>query len=300
MIYIEKIYRSPIHYPGGKHWIVEDLLSYIHNDIDEMVEPFFGGGVVGWNMAVRDVEVYGYDIDKALVNFWQYWIANSYDVIEVSKGILEVCDKEQLKARHHHIYNGDIYAAALYFLYTRLSGYGLFGKMSILRDYAYNKDRGEFVSYIKDAPRSIFDLPNIAPNNYNLSVQHGHFYDVLETHKDMFAFCDPPYIKTEDVYNDIKPINNGDLYDLLDARDNWILTYGESKLVRSLYENYHIKTILRTSGMRARSQKNTIGGRMKIPELIVFSHDIAETVKSQPEQLALFENNKSYFDLLDI
>ena len=120
----------------------------------------------------------------------------------------------------------------------------------------------------------------------DLEISVKDFRESLPEHKDLFAYVDPPYLTSETVFSKGKNrFDHNALNEILKSRDNWILSYGhipQAPYVKLAYEDYHMLEFSRTSAFNNSIQKSNA------TELLIFSHDIAEIVKSQPEQLNLF------------
>ena len=56
---MDKLYSSPLHYPGGKRWLFP-ILADILPPFKEMVSPFFGGGSIELNFAARGKYISGF------------------------------------------------------------------------------------------------------------------------------------------------------------------------------------------------------------------------------------------------
>ena len=48
-----EVLYSPIIYPGGKRWLFKQWLAWIPAETQKMVSPFFGGGAMELNLALR-------------------------------------------------------------------------------------------------------------------------------------------------------------------------------------------------------------------------------------------------------
>lgn len=63
--------KSVISWPGGKHLARSIMMSFIPSGERRIASPFLGGASVELALAARGATVYGYDVDTALINFWQ-------------------------------------------------------------------------------------------------------------------------------------------------------------------------------------------------------------------------------------
>jgi len=283
---------SPIPYPGGKQWAFEMILPYIPESAVEtgVVSPFLGGGAMEINLANHDVPIYGYDVDVALINFWNFWIRDKKTVIETARNYIATLPREELKEHFDLIHSpGHLHSlegASLYFLLRRAACFGIMSS-SMLKPYEFCKIRKDFIvvefrqrgsresKHRKRSIRRLFPEHIWNSKYYNMKVNLSSFEKSLNIHKDAFAFIDPPYVSTRnDIYKQgYNSIDHFHLYNLLKNRENWILTYGDHPIIRSIYSGFNMLETNRNSGMKVgagRKQHNQ--GRMS--ELIIFSHGL--------------------------
>ena len=281
---MDKVISSPLLYPGGKRWLFKTLSEYLPK-VDEMVSPFLGGGAIELNLSARGVKVYGYDICPHLTNFWQYWISGQYIVQKDAETLLDGWSHEDLVSEKHDRFLGGseikynpYMQAVWYYLFNKLSMQGL-----VFESYV--------IPYEKCADgwrRAVSDYRQVFPQfewhrDYALSVSQSSFEDTLTKHPNTFAYLDPPYVNTEYIYKDGAGFDHYLLSELLISRDNWILSYSNSDIIRQLYNGYRMLELVKTSGFRK------AGENKKQHELLIFSHDIAENIRQQeltePQQL---------------
>ena len=276
---MDKALNSPLQYPGGKRWLFNRLLAFIPPNTQAMVSPFLGGGAVELNLAVRGLRVHGYDACPHLVNFWQHWLPQPTAIINDAPKILRGYDKEgfaALKANYENI-EGAEHRALLYYVFNRIA----FGGKT-LHDKTYFKryQEQDGVFYRTDGTRLI---PNTdfwqRPPDLPLDVGVADFAESLSRHPDLFAYCDPPYFKVgKDFYLTCDgEFDHERLAGILKSRRNWILSYNDCEVVRSLYAKY-LKI--------AMAGRNFSTNRKTSTELLIFAHDIGEQLKYQ--QLYLF------------
>ena len=67
--------KTPIRYAGGKTRAIKIISPYLDNET-KIVSPFMGGGSLEVNWAKKGIEVIGYDLFDALVNFWNVLLNN--------------------------------------------------------------------------------------------------------------------------------------------------------------------------------------------------------------------------------
>jgi|GEM_PF-1312871 site-specific DNA-adenine methylase len=189
--------ESPLKFLG-KAGVAKEVIKYIPNDIDRMVSPFLGGGIIEMMLADTGVEVLGYDGDELLANWWQQWklypdrIAD--DVLSrmlpgsaLSKKLKKTTTglfvpPEYFKDNKGRTDYPDPYTAAVnYWLMNRATMRG--------GDYK----TGWFMQCYKvDSRNNIFKkIRKGCPEK--LSIVHQDWETTLRSHPDEFMFIDPPY-----------------------------------------------------------------------------------------------------------
>jgi DNA adenine methylase len=235
---------SPLRYPGGKTRackIIDNvILEYFDiNYFDTIVSPFFGGGSFefylqnkyGLNLIVNDKFI-------PLYNFWKQVKLNKKILCDELKKIKSV-SKEQFMNYRNTIMNlnDDVLQQAIqYFVINRCSfnGSTLSGGFS------------------KEASNKRFTLSSINKIEQidftNIEIYNDDFYNFINnfTNDKTLLFLDPPYYleNNSKLYG-----NNGDmhegfnhqlLFDLLNTKKNWIITYNNCEYIKNIYKNYII------------------------------------------------------------
>ena len=280
---MDKVITSPIRYPGGKRWLFKTLSAYIPK-VNEMVSPFFGGGAIELNLSARGVKVYGYDICPYLTNFWQHYIPHQHTLQKDAEALLERYTYEQIKQKKQRFLKGadsGYMSAVWYYLFNKLALQGMvFEGYVIPFEKCVDGWRRAVPDYRKAFPE--FDTQR----EYALSVSQSSYEVSLAKHSDILAYLDPPYVNTENIYKDGAGFDHYQLSEILHTRNNWILSYSDSDLIRNLYNGHRMLSLVNTSGFRK------AGKNKKQHELLIFSHDIAEQIaeaeRLQPKQLYLF------------
>ena len=265
---MNKVVNSPLKYPGGKHWLFKTLQQYIPEDTKEVISPFFGGGALEINLALKGIQVYGYDICPYLVNFWQYWLKDPGSIEQAAKKILATHTLDTLKnIKKNFDYLGHK-GAVLYYVCNRLS----FGGMTLHGSYIkpYELVNGHFVYPMykgQTRRRHVFPFSELweAFPPVSMTVREMGFQNSLLEHPGCFAYLDPPYVETERLYG-IDSFDHEGLAEILTSRKNWALSYSNRPLVRQLYDGYYIETI---------PGRNFKTGKMTSTELLILSHDLA-------------------------
>lgn len=267
---MDKVIFSPLRYAGGKRWLFKTLLPYIPEGTKEMISPFFGGGAIELNLALRGVKVYGYDIFEPLVNFWQHYLSDPLALVEHAKTLMKGKDKSYFR----YIQRGGF--AELSDNFDRAGVYFLINRMSYNGSTLAPKG-GMKPNYTECLGKSILDTISKL-NIPNLEVERKSVFDLLSTNQSVFAYLDPPYPTSDDrLYGNSREHHEGfdhkALFEMLDNRDNWVLSYSDVPLIRLLYKDYQKIELIRKSGMINCKNKK---------ELLITSPDIAH------KQLTLF------------
>ena len=271
-----KVINSPITYPGGKRWLLKRLVALIPADTQEMVSPFFGGGAIELNLAVRGVRVHGYDICSHLTNFWQQWLHNPCEIIRDAPKILRQYDREALVSLKSNFENiaGAEHRALLFYIFNRLA-FG--GKTLHDKEYLKKFQETDGVFFRADGTRL---FPNTdfwhTARDLPLTVACADFSESLARHPTLFAYLDPPYFKVgKKLYLTCKDgFDHERLAEILRSRENWILSYNDSEVIRTLYADY-LKISM--------AGRNFSTNRITSTELLIFSHDIAKRLVSQQQ-----------------
>lgn len=254
---------SPLRYPGGKTRackIIEDVILQ-HFDItcfDTIISPFFGGGSFEFYLQNK----YGFRLivnDKfmPLYNFWKQVKLNKNILCEELRKI-KIVSKESFTNYRNTIMelNDNILQQSIqYFIINRCSfnGSTLSGGFS------------EEASVKRFTPSSINKIEMLDFNN--IEIYNTDFYDFinhLSIDNKTLIFLDPPYYleNKSKLYG-----NNGDmhenfnhnlLFDLLNTKKNWIVTYNNCEYIRNIYKEYKIIDVNWNYGMNASKKSSEI------------------------------------------
>ncbi len=234
--------RTLLRYPGGKSRAVKHLLPFVPGDTTEMCAPFFGGGALELACVERGIRVHGYDVFTPVVYFWQAVLRDPKmlsQMIEVHHPLSgkekfkhfqtvlsEACDTEE---------EFSFRLAAIFFILNRcsFSGTTLSGGMS--EEAAAKRFTISSIDRVRDFPLK------------NFAVQKADFKDSIPCHRDVFLYCDPPYMlkkERNNLYGDKGSAHRGfdhvALYELLSERGNWMLSYNNCPEILELYKDYEI------------------------------------------------------------
>ena len=112
-------------------------------------------------------------------------------------------------------------------------------------------------------------------NNLPIQVEQSDFVESLNRHPDIFAYLDPPYYGTEDLYTQ-KSFDHIQLRHILSNREGWILSYNDCAEIREMYAQYRMVDMQGT---------NFVKGKPTYRELFIFSDDLV--LQPEPQQLRL-------------
>ncbi len=257
-----QIIKSPLRYPGGKSRAVKIIAEYLPKGTSQLCSPFFGGGSFEIFCAQNGIRVYGYDNFQPLVDFWQLLLTDPARLADSVEGYHPLTREKFYRLQRVQFESKNrLERATLFFVLNRtsFSGSTLCGGMA-----SGGKD---------DNPRftksSIERLRCFKINN--LSVEYADFKDSVSRHKDTLLYLDPPYLIDSKLYG-----RKGDLHvnfdheglaELLKKRDNWILSYNNSKEIHDIYSDF---TILYPDWKYGMSNNKTSR------EVLILSHDIAK------------------------
>lgn len=239
---------SPLRYPGGKTRacaIIHDVV--LHNfditDFDTVVSPFFGGGSFEFYLQNR----YGFklvvnDKFRPLYNFWNQVKVNKNILCEELRKIDSV-SKQQFTDYRNSIMslNDDMLQQSIqYFIINRCS----FSGSTLSGGFSEEASQKRFtLSSIRKIES--LDFTGIELFNHD-------FYDfitgvnTLHSRNKSLLFVDPPYYleRKSKLYGNKGDMHEGFdhklLFDLLNTKKNWILTYNNCEYIKNMYKNYII------------------------------------------------------------
>lgn len=269
---MDKVMPSPLNYFGSKKWLINQIMPYLPKDRKEIISPFFGGGGLELNLALRGYKVYGYDIFQPLVNFWQHWLEGYYIILASAKIILDTNSNIDLETLKKCEKGKGLNDAITYYIFNRLSFNGTTFARKKIRPYGKRND-GQFV-YLDSHNRLVFPFANLWSKipKLDVSVECLGFEDTINS-SDAFCYLDPPYPKNENCYQgSINFFDHVGLANILKTRDNWLLSYSDTEIIRDLYAEFEMIKVYRNTPNPSH-------------ELLIFSPDI--TPIPEPKQLTL-------------
>ena len=253
--------KTPIRYAGGKSRAIKIISPYLDNET-KIVSPFMGGGSLEVNWANKGIEVIGYYLFDALVNFWNVLLNNREEFVEKLKTISptpqeynrikEILMKwentqEMLKGwktdhyKRDEVITLDNVTAAAYYYFNHNTSYGPgylgWGSSVYLKQNKWD-------TMVKNIDK--FIIPT-------LSVKQGSFEEVLPNHTEDTLYLDPPYYLEKDkdnkMFTGIYPMRNIPIHhngfdheklrDLLkEHKGKFVLSYNNCETIREYYKDF--------------------------------------------------------------
>jgi DNA adenine methylase len=239
---------SPLRYPGGKSKIAPMVCELIKNfspKINTYYEPFCGGAGVALYLLTNNLVEYIAinDFDRAIYSFWRAVFLDTdrlITMIENTPITVNEWKKQRNIFKNSSKYSVNYAFATLFLNRTNRSGIisagpiGGYKQKGIWKiDARYNKT--EIINRIITISKY---KKRVKVNNMDIRRYiRNHNFD-----KKSFIFFDPPYVNNAkrlyknafvlkdhiEIAEAIKKINKA----------NWIITYDDTELIRSLYSNY--------------------------------------------------------------
>ena len=288
--------KTPIRYAGGKSRAIKIISPYLDNE-KKIISPFMGGGSLEVNWASKGIEVIGYDLFDALVNFWDMLLNNKDELVKVLKTITPTLEEynrikeilmkwentqEMLKEWKTDHYKRDevilldnITAAAYYYFNHNTSygpGYLGWGSSVYMKEDKWN-------NMIKNIDK--FNAPT-------LSVKQGSFENVLPNHMEDTLYLDPPYYLEKDgdnkMFAGVYPMKNIPIHHdgfnhellrdlLLKHKGKFVLSYNNCETIREYYKDF--EQVYPTWNYSMGNGETRIGkGREEANTTIKESHEI--------------------------
>ncbi|CAF34065.1 DNA adenine Methylase [Synechococcus phage S-PM2] len=255
--------KTPIRYAGGKSKAYKIITSHLPST-ERIVSPFIGGGSLEsrWSSELG-IEVLGFDIFCALVNFWDVLLKTPDELADKLQTLtpdkqeyarvkeILLCwryTQDMLKDWHTDYYKRNpidlskIEAAAYYYYNHNLS-YGPMYMGWMSKIYENQKKWDKMVKNIRDY------------KNPNLHVAEQTFDNVIPEYSNDFLYLDPPYYLKKDSDNKMLkgmyPNCNIDVHhtgfdheklrDLLhNHKGKFILSYNNCETIREYYKDFDL------------------------------------------------------------
>jgi DNA adenine methylase len=288
--------KTPIRYAGGKSRAIKIISPYLDNE-KKIISPFMGGGSLEVNWASKGIEVIGYDLFDALVNFWDMLLNNKDELVKVLKTITPTLEEynrikeilmkwentqemlKEWKTDHYkrdEVISLDNITAAAYYYFNHNTSYGPgylgWGSSVYMKEDKWN-------NMIKNIDK--FNTPT-------LSVRQGSFENVLPNHMEDTLYLDPPYYLEKDgdnkMFAGVYPMKNIPIHHdgfnhellrdlLLKHKGKFVLSYNNCETIREYYKDF--EQVFPTWNYSMGNGETRIGkGREEANTTIKESHEI--------------------------
>ena len=288
--------KTPIRYAGGKSRAIKIISPYLDNE-KKIISPFMGGGSLEVNWASKGIEVIGYDLFDALVNFWDMLLNNKDELVKVLKTITPTLEEynrikeilmkwentqemlKEWKTDHYkrdEVISLDNITAAAYYYFNHNTSYGPgylgWGSSVYMKEDKWN-------NMIKNIDK--FNVPT-------LSVRQGSFENVLPNHMEDTLYLDPPYYLEKDgdnkMFAGVYPMKNIPIHHdgfnhellrdlLLKHKGKFVLSYNNCETIREYYKDF--EQVFPTWNYSMGNGETRIGkGREEANTTIKESHEI--------------------------
>jgi DNA adenine methylase len=238
--------RSPFRYPGGKTWLVPIVRQWLKQEkhpVDELIEPFAGGGIVSLTAAFEKLanHVTMVEMDEEIAAVWKVilngknkWLANkiySYDLtIENVKAELGKVDKELHDIAFCTILKNRILHGGILAKGSGMIKHGENGKGITSRWYPKTlHDRIVAIGYVKD----------------RINFITGDAFEFLERNlqnSKAYFFIDPPYtIAGKRLYTYFDTDHERLFALVAQLKGKFMLTYDDSPEIRQFAGKYSLQ-----------------------------------------------------------
>ena len=242
---------TPFRYPGAKNKLLPTLISYLApllNDSDVFADVFVGGGSVLLHVAnqFHNLQLVVNDKDYWMYSFWSVVSSENDEelnqLLELIKTRPTVELFDELRKDNSDDKISSAYKA-IFFNRTAFSG---------ILDSGPIGGKEQTSKYTIDCRYNIGELTKKIKNCNNLlrgrTTVFNKDFKELDVLRDasVVLYLDPPYyVKGDQIYREYMiDKDHRELFDILDKRQRWVLSYDDCKEIRSIYEN---KTILDTA-----------------------------------------------------
>ncbi len=249
--------KSPLRYPGGKTRACKTLDEIINEkgfDTSVVISPFFGGGSFEFFLCNKyGSKLIVNDKFKPLISFWKSVQTRKVELCSELRKLLNVVSKSIFSTMRDTIMEDtdDFIQGYKYFVINRCS----FSGATLSGGFSTESSKKRFT---ESSIKRTEDL------NLDDVEFHNLDFETFLKGKKGLIFLDPPYYLNEnsnlygkngDMHENF---NHEKLFQVLNKRKNWIMTYNDCDYIRDLYKNYEIREVKWSYGMNASKESSEI------------------------------------------
>lgn len=237
--------QTPFRYPGAKNRLLPIIMEHINPLIKfSFIDVFVGGGSILLEVAKKypNINLYANDKDYWVYCFWNIVAgSNSSKLNALLELVSQPPTLDLFYKLREEVTADEVECAyrALFFNRTTFSGIlnsgpigGKEQKSKYTVDCRYNS---------KKLKEKIIKCNKLLSGR--TTVTNSDFSQLeIFTKTNIPAYCDPPYyIKGDSLYREkMPPTDHLILKNILDIRENWVLSYDDDEIIKSHYANKKI------------------------------------------------------------
>jgi DNA adenine methylase len=230
--YLMPMSRSPLRYPGGKSRAATYIAEKIPADVTELLSPFFGGGSVELVCAAKGIQVYGYDLFRPLVAFWNLLLEDPQGLATAVQDYYPLTKQRFYELQKLHRDEETELQGILFFVLNRAS----FSGTTLSGGCSEESVQQRFTQ------SSIDRLANFKTQGFR--VNWADFDQAMAKHPNAFMYLDPPYMIQSSLYGHRGSTHKGfdhvGLSEKLKQRKGWILSYNNCEEIVELYKDFEM------------------------------------------------------------
>ena len=198
-----KLIKSPMNYIGGKYKLLPQILPLFPKNINTFVDMFCGGLNVGIN--VRANKIIANDYNHFIIDiFKEFKEKSKEEVLKHIEGRIKEYKlsktNEEGFIKFREFYNNNKTPLDLYTLVCFSYNYQYRFNNKLDYNNPFGRNRSQFSEALKKKLEIFLD--ELKEKDIKITCQdYINFYD-YEYEKDVFVYCDPPYLITTGSYND--------------------------------------------------------------------------------------------------
>lgn len=237
--------KSPLRYPGGKTRackILDKIFNeyFNNNEFEYILSPFFGGGSFEFYLQNKyNFKLIVNDKFTPLYNFWKQ-IKLDKEILYTELNKIENVSKDLFIEYRKTIMNLNdniLQQSIQFFVINRCS----FSGSTLSGGFSKESSNKRFTKSSIDKIKKL-DLTNVELYNEDFE----DFINNNMHNNNTLLFLDPPYYleKKSKLYGDNGNMHNDfnhiQLFNVVNTKNNWILTYNNCNFIRNLYKDYLI------------------------------------------------------------